>query len=280
MSRTKLPFIALFAALSIMLCLSRSPAGENFRSRVSDQPRVAGMDDVRAEIQFGREVAARVLGSFGLYDKEDLNRYVSLVGRSVAAYATRPEIEFRFAVLRTDSINAYAAPGGYVFVTRGAIAHMEDEAELAAVLAHEVAHVNERHIVKELNIYSTENSPVYGFAHFLGASGDPAKLSFLATVDKALEILFVRGYKREDEKEADSLALTYLALSGYDPHAFARYLGRIKDIKGEDVSTLRKTHPSFAERIGAASRAITEGGLSGGDYRNGKERFVEKARDI
>jgi predicted Zn-dependent protease len=238
------------------------------------------MDDVRAEVQFGREVAARVLGSFGLYDKEQLTRYVNLVGRSVAAYATRPEIEFRFAVLKTDSINAYAAPGGYVFVTRGALVHMEDEAELAAVLAHEVAHVTRRHIVKELNIYSTESSPVSGFARFLGASGDPAKLSFLATVDKALEILFMRGYKREDEKEADTLAVTYLALSGYDPHAFARYLERIKDIKGKDMSTLLKTHPSFAERLDAASRTIKEGGLSGWDYRDGKERFVARANDI
>ncbi|HWR72808.1 MAG TPA: M48 family metalloprotease, partial [Nitrospirota bacterium] len=85
-------------------------------------------EDVAAEIEFGREVAARIIGRYGLYQNTAVTKYVNLVGKVVAMNANRPELEFRFGVLNTDQVNAYAAPGGYVFVTRGALAKMQDEA--------------------------------------------------------------------------------------------------------------------------------------------------------
>src|SRR3989338_3678250 len=140
-------------------------ASEDFRRRKSQtlaEESFSTKDDVEAEIIFGREVAARILGRYKLYEDKNLARYINMVGRSAAQYANRPEIEFRFAILNTDIVNAFAAPGGYIFITKGALRLMEDEAELAGVLAHEVAHVSERHIVKELNIKGTEASPSAG----------------------------------------------------------------------------------------------------------------------
>jgi predicted Zn-dependent protease len=254
---------------------------EDFRARKSAKRfDLVNADDIKAEINFGREVAARILGKYGLYENDELNKYVSLVGKVVAQQTGRNEIEFHFAVLKTDSINAYAAPGGYVFVTRGAVLHMKDEAELAAVLAHEVAHISGKHIVKELNIHASDGSPVGTFARFMGGAGDPAKTAFLRTVDKANEILFERGYKIEDEKDADITGTIYLALSGYDSTALARYLERIKTVKSENVTVLNNTHPDYDERIKLISSIIKAEGLDAEEHKLGEERFTDIKKRI
>lgn len=245
-----------------------------FRERLSSQVIEVSESDVKAEIQFGREVAARVLGKYGQYENDKLAKYVNLVGKTVAMQTARPEIEFRFAVLKTDSINAYAAPGGYVFITKGALMQMQNEAELAAVLAHEIAHITGKHIVRELNIHGADDSPVSGFARLLGASGDPAKVAFLQTVDKALEILFESGYEIQDEKEADRNGTIYLALAGYDPQALISYFNKVNEKKGERLSVLRKTHPSFVNRINLINALLKEEGLDElQDHKKGAERF-------
>jgi predicted Zn-dependent protease len=242
--------------------------------RISTKPKLLSEDDVRAEIQFGREMASRVLGRYGYYSNEQITRYVNLVAAALALNLNRPEISFRVAILKTDTINAYAAPGGYIFITRGALLQMHDEAELAAVIAHEMAHITNRHIVKELNIHASDTSPVSGFARFLGASGDPAKVTFMNMVDKAMDILFEDGYKLEDEKEADSSAALFLAMSGYDPSALMDYLDRIEELKGESMKVLEKTHPAFKERIELIKASIeTEGLKEAGDNKRSEDRF-------
>lgn len=263
--------------LSICLLPAITLAAEDFRTRKSAADMIIKEDDVKAEIQFGREVAARILGRYPLNYDEQLTRYTSLVGKSIALYSSRPEIEFRFGILNTDSINAYASPGGYIFVTRGALREMKDESELAAVLAHEIAHVSERHVVKELNIYAAEDSPIGVFARLFGAAGDPAKVSFLKTVDKAMEILFERGYKMEDEREADNIGVILLRLAGYDPTALKRYLERIKEIKGEGMRVMN-THPSFDKRLKGIDDTLRKEGLEGLNYPARNERFIENVK--
>jgi predicted Zn-dependent protease len=229
--------------------------------------------DIEAEIQFGRELASRVLGKYGYVNNEALTRYVNLVCRALARNANRPELKFHVAVLKTDTINAYAAPGGYIFITRGALMNMENEAQLAAVIAHEMAHITGRHIVKELNIHGSDSSPVSGFARFLGGSGDPAKMTFLNMVDKAMDILFENGYKREDEKDADTIGAIILAMSGYDPKAMTAYFNKIEKAKGDNLKVLNKTHPSFDERIALIDETLKAEGLAKGKYKTGGERF-------
>lgn len=264
--------------LSICLLPAITLADQDFRERKSAAYEVITEDDVKAEIQFGREVAARILGKYTFNDDERMTRYITLVGRAIALYTTRPEIEFYFGILDTDSINAYASPGGYIFITRGALKNMEDESELAAVLAHEIAHVSEKHIVRELNIHASEDSPIGGFARLLGAAGDPAKVSFLKTVDKTMEILFERGYKLQDETEADRLSVILLSLAGYDPSALTRYLQRIKEVKGEEIKVMKKTHPSFDERLKIIADTVDREGLARLNYLRGKERFNENVK--
>lgn len=276
------------AALMVVFCLPAFAQEDkpvdikDARARRHVTAAEADANDVAAEIQFGREVGARVLGRYGLYEKDqDVVKYVALVGTAVALRTNRPELSYKFAILDSDEINAYAAPGGYIFITKGAILQMKDESELAAVLAHEIAHVNERHIVSELNIGAPDASPVAGFARFLGGAGDPAKMAFLTMVDKAMEILFERGYKRSDEKQADELAAMYLAASGYDPSSLDGYLERVRDIKqGAQTSVLSKTHPPYNERINALRLLIRYEKLMSGEYKHGGSRFNEIKRKI
>src|SRR3989338_623568 len=253
-------------------------ASEDFRKRKSQlKESFTANEDIRAEIVFGRELSARILGRYKLYDDKKLTRYINLVGKGIAQYAGRTEIEFRFAVLDTDIINAFAAPGGYIFITKGALKIMEDEAELSAVLAHEIAHVTERHIVQELNIKGTEDSPAAGLARILGGGTETMRVVFTQMVDKAVEILFEKGLKKQDELNSDRIATITAANAGYDPAALKRYFEKISN-REEKTEILTGTHPSFGERIDNIDSFLTKNQLSDKKQPFLKERFNENVK--
>jgi predicted Zn-dependent protease len=275
---------ALKAILLILTaCLTFPPLlfpGDNdWRKRASSTGELS-KDDIPEEIRFGREVGARLLGKYGLYHDPSLMKYVNLVGRSLARNTDRPEIEFRFAVIDTNEINAFAAPGGYVFLTRGALALMKDESELAGVLAHELAHITGRHIVKELNIRGAEDSPVAGLARLIGGSSEAARVAFAQAVDKAMDILFKDGYRREDEIQADKASAVYCALSGYDPSGLVRYLERIAAMKKRQTEVLDKTHPPYSARVAVLKETITAEGMDSGGFKAYKERFSTAVKGL
>jgi predicted Zn-dependent protease len=267
--------LALVLAMGFTSPLTLTAAGSdtNFRQRVSASDEVM-TSDITEEMRFGREVAARIIARFGMDNDPKLEKYVNLVGNVLATNTNRPEIQFHFAVLNTDEINGYAAPGGYIFVTRGALAKMQDESELAGVLAHEIGHVVEKHAVKELDIKGRDTSSVSGLAMLIGGSTESARVAFSQAVDKALDLLFKDGYKREDEIQADRDAIQFCALSGYDPSGLVRYFERIRSIKGEKTEILDKTHPSFKDRIAWIDEEIKEEGVDSGKFRTAKDRFA------
>lgn len=274
-----------FMITSFLLCFaflffsSQVSAEDNFRQRLSTQKEITySSKDVEEEVEFGREIAARILGRLELLDNKSLSRYINLVGKSVAMYSNRPEIDFRFAVLNTKELNAYSAPGGYIFITKGALEIMEDESELAAVLAHEVAHVTERHIVKEFNIQAAEESPVSALARFIGGGGDPAKAFFNQAVDKALDILFKDGYKRADEAESDKIAVLLTTLAGYRNDGLLRYLKRISEIKGKGKDDVGKTHPIYEERFMLIEKEMAEKGVPREKGAVNKERLINNLK--
>jgi predicted Zn-dependent protease len=238
------------AFLVIFLCGGLpAVAAADFRTRLSSQLHEnRNLDDVRAEISFGRDVAARILGSIALLRNKELTLYLNRIGSAVAASSSRPDLAFHFAVLDTASVNAFAAPGGYIFVTRGALEAMNDEAELAAVLAHEIAHVSSRHIVNELQIRSQDTEGM-SLVSLVAGSSDPVRVALHQMVDQAVNILFERGYKRQDEFESDTLATMLLVLSGYDPTSLRRYLQKISALQADEARELTQTHPPFSERI-------------------------------
>lgn len=247
-------------------------AGENWRNRASAEE-VVTSSDIAAEIAFGRAIAARILGRHKAYDNPALIKYVSLVGATLALSTNRPELEFHLMILDTDELNAYAAPGGYVFITKGALQLMKDESELAGVLAHEIAHITEKHVVKELKIKGTDDSS--DLARLIGGGSDAARAAFGQAVDKGLELIFKDEYKREDEMQADKTSVTISALSGYDPTGLARYLSRIKPIKDKIPAPSDSTHPTFDTRVAEINNAIKQEDINFAVLAKNNNRFAE-----
>lgn len=211
------------------------------------------------EIDIGRGVAATVAGYYKLDRDPDLTEYVNLVGLTVAASDARPDIRYRFGVLDTDQVNAISAPGGYIFVTRGALALMDDEAELAGVLAHEVGHVNEKHVVKE--IQKRARTELGADVAQAALKTDAAALD--AVVGLGTNILFL-GLSREDELEADSLGTVYAAQAGYDPQGLLRFVQKLEANQSKPfLATLKATHPKPKDRIKLLQRVSSKAGAGG-----------------
>ncbi len=208
------------------------------------------------EIQIGRGIAATIAGRYPVSTDETLTRYVNLVGLAVASQDPRPDITYRFAVLETPAVNAFSAPGGYVFVTRGALGLMRSEAELAGVLGHEVGHVNARHVIDQIR----KSDTMRGIRDIAGIQG--------TTLDRVVgtgaDALFM-GLSREDELQADSLGLEYASAAGYDPGGLAAFVGRLNAHAGEGtLAEFFATHPKPDERIARLTAIAQREHLAGG----------------
>ncbi len=277
--------IHVAVVLSVLALLSAAAFAvaegeQEWRQRISAEAAEAGADDVSEEIRFGREVAARLLGRYGLYENERITRYLTLLGRTLALQSNRPELTYHFAVLNTSEINAYASPGGFIFVTRGALERAQDEAELAGILAHEMVHINEKHVVKALNIRASEGSAASGLARLIGGGTETARIAFSQAVEKAMEMLFRTGYDREDEVQADTGAAALCALAGYDPAGLVRYFERISGVKGKNTEVLDKTHPAYADRSALIRETMAKEGIEPAAFRTNKERFAEVMKHL
>ena len=207
------------------------------------------------EYYIGRAVGASVVSSYAPYDRAAVNRYVNLVGQSLARYSDRPETfgGYHFLVLDSDEINAFAAPGGLVFVTRGLLRCCPDEDALAAVLAHEIGHVAHQHglqaikgsrITSALAIIGTESAKHLG-------GGDLARLTetFEESIHDITTTLVNNGYSRSLEREADQAALTILGRAGYDPAALLTMLEEMQQRLTPGGPDFARTHPSPASRM-------------------------------
>jgi len=277
--------LLVFITFSLSLALPQSvfSAETNFRIRAhQSNADLNTLDDIEAEIKFGKNIAARILGQFKEYKNPKLKRYVSLVGKSLALNSSRNEIDFHFTILDADFINAYSAPGGYIFITRGAIKAMRDESELAAVLAHEVAHITEKHIVNEFKIKGHDSSAAAGVSNLLGSSSSSAKVAFSQSVDNATHKLINKGFKKEEELQADNVALLLLAATGYDPSSMRRYLKRVKRINKKTASRSKHkpTHPPTSKRLKSLKRIAKKEGLDRLKLPKAKSRFKKHASKI
>lgn len=269
--------ISIASAILLSSPVTGFAAGENWRNRASTEE-VVTTSDIAAEINFGRAIAARILGRHKAYENPALIKYVSLVGATLALSTNRPELEFHMMILDTDELNAYAAPGGYIFITRGALKYMKDESELAGVIAHEIAHITEKHVVKELKIKGTDDSS--DLAKLAGGSSGAARAAFGQAVEKGLELIFRDEYKKEDEMQADKTSITISALSGYDPTGLGRYLNRIKAIKEKNPPPSDSTHPTFDARVAQINQVIIKEEINYRALAKNNTRFTETINSL
>lgn len=200
------------------------------------------------EIEVGDGVAATVLGAAPLTSNQKTTQYINLVGRAISQHSDRKSLPWSFGLLETSSINAFAAPGGIILLTRGLYDLLETEDELAAVLAHEIAHVNKQH---HYNVIKQQKMVQMGTS-FMQNQMSKGKNNELANrlVGVGAELMG-RGLDKESEYEADRDGIVLAARAGYDSSALLSVLGKLQArAKGDGaLQLLFKTHPSPAERI-------------------------------
>ncbi len=265
-------FFVIISTLHTQTLSASESIAPDWRMRFSAVDRDSYSDtDTSEELIFGRDIAARLLGQYKLSDNENLQKYVNLVGTTLTQNCIRPELTFHFVVIESVEINAYSTPGGYVFVTTAIFDKMQNEAELAGVLAHEIAHVTERHIVKELSLKGAEKSAVSSITALLGGASKSAEIAFSQAVDKAVDIVLRDGYKKEDEIQADANAVILCAFSGYDPSGLVTFLDKI----GKINSGVGKTYPVYDVRLATLQRAMSDEGISGMKLALNTERFTK-----
>ena len=206
------------------------------------------------EIAIGRDVAARLLGAAPLVDNPGLQRYVNLVGRWLASQSERPNLPWHFAVLEAPEVNAFAVPGGTIFVTKGLVQRMRSEAELAGVLAHEISHVVRKHHLKA--IQKGAQTALAGEALQQALKDQaPAAREKLITLGNEL---YTRGLDKADEIEADRVGIVIAARAGYDSYGLPSVLQTLQAMNAQDsaLALMFKTHPSPAERLGAITERM------------------------
>jgi len=216
------------------------------------------------EYYIGRAVGANILGKYRPVNDKRLNTYVNYVGLAVAGASDRPDTfgGYHFLVFDSPEINAFACPGGLILVSRGLVGLCQNEDDLAAVLAHEVGHVQYQHglgaigqsrIIDLLRVTGAE-----GFKQF--GSGQVAQMEtiFAGSIGDVVETLAVTGYSKGQEKEADLAAVAILGRVGYDPQGLARVLQAMKNVRGASEEGFFKTHPDPDERLESIAEALAQ----------------------
>jgi predicted Zn-dependent protease len=220
---------------------------------------------VQEEIELGHGVTAGVLGATRLHPDAGLQRYVNRVGKWLALHCERADLPWSFGVIETDSINAFAMPGGTVLVSHGLLKRLSSESELAAVLAHEIAHVVRKHqlsaIQSSLNSEALADIGKEAASHAIGRrGGDAFGLKSAAAgmgVDAVKNGVFLRPLDRGMEYEADRMAVVIAARGGYDPYGLAAVLAMLAQAKGDGSGTsIFDTHPAAPDRLAELERLM------------------------
>ena len=203
--------------------------------------------DEPEEIAIGRDVASRLLGAAPLVANPGLQRYVNHVGRWLAAQTERPNLPWQFGVLDSANVNAFAVPGGTVFITKGLLDRMRNEAELAGVLGHEIAHVLSKHHLKAVQKGAQTALAGEAMSSVLRDRAGPVRDRLIALGTE----MYSRGLDKSDELEADRMGVVIAARAGYDAYGLPSVLQTLQAMNAQDsaLALMFKTHPAPGERL-------------------------------
>lgn len=227
-------------------------------SGVKDISRTVTGIDEEAEIEIGRDAAAVLLGASKPVNDPALQRYVNKIGRWVVNQTSRPHLPWRFAVLSSSHVNAFATPGGNIFITDGLLRTLNSEAELAAVLAHEAAHVIKKHHIKAMSSLNT--SGLSGVLKLAGQTSSGQSNQLTTAMVGQVKDMYLRGLDKDDEFEADRMGVVIASRAGYDPFALVAVLQTLDSINPEhsSLALLYKTHPPASDRLDRLDPALEQ----------------------
>lgn len=183
-----------------------------------------GPEDVKAEIILGKKVASQILANYPMIQNKKIQRYINLLGQGIATIHGRNDINYYFAVLDSDHKNAYATPGGYIFITRGLLEACNNESELVGILAHEISHVNRRYIIKKYNVRGIKSDLVSLSTIVAAGSSQTARLSLTMLADAITDELLNKGLDKQEELDADLDAIYMMKDLGYSASAYKDFL--------------------------------------------------------
>ena len=254
-SLSLLKLTGLLVTFSLLAACAGNPATGGANIVLSSQS---------SEIATGREMYEKMMAEGAAYDDKAMQDYVNRIGQSLVANSHDDDLAFTFTVLDSPDINAFATPGGYIYVNRGLMVYLDSEAELAGVMAHEIGHITARHAARQQTANVT-NGVLATMAYILTGSADVADASTMAGT------ALVRGYGRDHELEADSLGAEYMHKTGYDTDALLEVIGVLKNQEqfqrvkakstGKKVASyhgLYSTHPRNDARLQQVIRTASE----------------------
>jgi len=237
--------LLLFAGITASGCAINPATGNKQLMLVSEAQ----------EIQMGQEADAAVVASIGWYPDAVWQRYIQQFGARLAATSERPNLPWTFRVVDDPAINAFAIPGGFIYVTRGLLAHLTSEAQLASVVGHEIGHVTARHTVAAMS-----QQQLIGLGLAVGSMANSQVAKYAGAANQALGILYLK-FSRDNESQADQLGLRYVRRGSYDPREMPGVfvmLDRQGKAAGDAgrLPTWLETHPSPANRVAAINGQI------------------------
>ena len=224
------------------------------------------------EIAMGREADIQITASLGLAGGPELQRYVSDLGDRLAVVSERPQLPWSFKVVDDPAVNAFALPGGFIYLTRGILAHFESEAELAGVLGHEIGHVTARHSVSQMS-----RQQIFSVGLGLGALVSERIRSTGDYLGAGLQLWGLK-FSRDDESESDALGLRYISRLGYDPESLVGVFRMLAAVSGGSegrVPQWQLTHP-YPENREADIRALIAAGDGGGGEEVGRDTYLDR----
>lgn len=249
-------------AASVALALTHVPAGAEQLGRLggalkkAQQFKDVEMTDAE-EVLLGGQVSQRIRARYGVVQNAAVHKYVALVGMALAQSSSKPALAWKFIVLDTDAVNAFAAPGGFIHVTKGALANLENESELAGLLGHEIIHVTDKHTIRAI-----QKGKLVQMGADETAAGNSALMGKL--VDKAYEVI-EGGFGRGEELEADEKGIVIANTLGYAPQGMNGFLNmlvaRNKDA-GPVKNGLFASHPETTERVDKMTKQIASAKLT------------------
>ncbi len=282
----KIFLIILFSTL-LLSCKGLVIGGVDIGKAVDITSKAVSDNEINQEqeVVLGEQMTSIILGASTLHPDKNLQTYVNRVGQWVAMQSERTSLHFYFAVVDTQAINAFAMPGGYIIVTSGLIDLLDNEAELAAVLAHEIAHVNFKHHVKAIE-KAQSATLLTDLALFAGdvyqakeGSSDYYQNRAIAeSLFNTTTTLYSKGLERDDEFHADSSAVTLLARSGYDPYAMAQVLQKLSVLNADDsnLQLLFNSHPHPTDRLSSIENTYDRLTLSEGEILSDRFKMFVK----
>lgn len=273
--------IAFYSAFSLIYAVPActSPQGARQLDAELSPAEKKQLSDYAAEMEIGRNMAGRLLAHYGTQSSEALLGYVNQVGNYVASYGDYPERRYMFEILDSDMVNAFACPGGYILVTMGAIKHANNEAELAAILGHEAAHVGKKHMYNTLSAMSEQEMEKAATEQKIARMPEPTRvrkrpdaaesatgtliakylannsgISFLKAARAGMSVILEKGLDAKLEYEADQEGVKYAIRAGYDPNAMTRFLCRL-EAKKQGV-TLNPREPCRLAKLTGRKKSL------------------------